>query len=315
MKGFTSKEEYIAWLKNLKEKFLQAQLKASVKVNSTLLEFYWELGADIVAKQKKTTWGSGFLKQLSKDLIAEFPEIKGFSKRNLEQIRRWYLFWSKKISIAQQAVAQLENSKSITKQVAPQLDNSNSTQAVRQLFQVPWGHNIVIIEKCKDTKKAFFYVNKTIENGWSRAVLVHQIKSDLYERQGKSINNFTLTLPQIQSDLAKEIIKDPYNFDFLSLGEKYKEQDLEKSLLNHVTDFLLELGSGFALVGRQKALQVGEREFFIDLLFYHTQMYCYVVVELKIVDFEPEFAGKLNFYVKAVDKQIKIERDEPTIGI
>ena len=195
------------------------------------------------------------------------------------------------------------------------MDNSIVAQAVRQLFQIPWGHNIVIIQKYKDTKKALFYVNKTVENGWSRAVLVHQIESNLYERQGKSINNFALTLPEAQSDLAKELIKDPYNFDFLSLGEKYKEKDLEKSLLSHVTDFLLELGSGFALVGRQKALQVGEREFFIDLLFYHTQMYCYVVVELKIVDFEPEFAGKLNFYVKAVDKQIKTARDEPTIGI
>ncbi len=297
MNDILSTKEYKEWLKDLKRKVRQAQIKAAVKVNTALLEFYWELGADIVEKQKHASWGSGFLKQLSKDLMTEFPDMKGFSLSNIKYIRQWYLFYSKKLVISQQAAGQLVN------------------EVTSQLFQIPWWHNVVIISRCQSVEEALFYVNKTIENGWSRSVLTHQIESKLYERSGKAITNFTDTLPQPQSDLAEELIKDPYNFDFLSLRENYNERELERTLLDHITKFLLELGSGFAFVGRQKALQVGEREFFIDLLFYHTKMHCYIVVELKTVNFEPEFAGKLNFYIKAVDKQIKSEEDNPTIGI
>ncbi|NOX17668.1 MAG: DUF1016 domain-containing protein [Chlorobi bacterium] len=282
--------EYRKWIAELKTKFRQAQIKAAIKVNTTLLEFYWELGRDIVEKQKKAKWGSGFLKQISQDLMSEFPDVKGFSLRNLKYIRQWYSFYStENVVIGQQAAA--------------------------QLFQIPWWHNVVIISKCNSVKEALFYINKTIENGWSRSVLTHQIESKLYERQGKAITNFAVTLPKPQSDLAGQLIKDPYNFDFLTLTEEYNERDLERALLDHITKFLLELGSGFAFVGKQKALQVGERDFFIDLLFYHTMMHCYVAVELKTVDFEPEFAGKLNFYIKAVDEQMKTENDKPTIGI
>jgi predicted nuclease of restriction endonuclease-like (RecB) superfamily len=238
-----------------------------------------------------------WIRELSSDLMIEFPDIKGFSYRNLRAIKQWYLFYSN----WPQAVANLEN--------------ENIKQAVSQLTQIPWGHNRTIISKSKDTKEALFYVNKTIKNGWSRSVLVHQIESKLYERSGKAISNFETTLPKTQSDLANELIKDPYTFDFLTLSNDYKEKELESALLEHITKFLLELGSGFAFVGKQKKLQVGQRDFYIDLLFYHTKMHCYVVVELKTGEFEPEYAGKLNFYIKAVDEQIKDIKDEPTIGI
>ncbi len=297
MDSIIKSSEYNSWLKEIKSKLRQSQIKASLKVNTVLLEFYWELGSQIVEKQKDSTWGSGFLKQLSSDLSSEFPDMKGFSYRNLRLIKQWYSFYSN----WQQVVANLENPK--VEQVVP------------LLIQIPWGHNIQIISKSKDTKEALFYVNKTIENAWSRSILVHQIESKLYERSGKAISNFENTLPKPQSDLANELIKDPYNFDFLTLSQDYKEKELESALLDHITKFLLELGSGFAFVGKQKKLQVGQRDFYIDLLFYHTKMHCYVVVELKTGEFEPEYTGKLNFYIKAVDEQIKDIKDEPTIGI
>lgn len=289
IKKLKKSTEYEDWLKNLKQKVRQAQLKAAVKINSTLLEFYWDLGIDIIERQKNTSWGSGFLKQLSKDLISEFPDIAGFSKRNLERIRRWHIFYSQ--------------------------ENPIAPQAVSQLFQIPWGHNILIVSKSDNIDQALFYVQNTIKNGWSRSVLTHQIESGLYDREGKALTNFSQTLPQPQSDLAQQIIKDPYNFDFLTLTKNYNERELEIGLLDHITKFLLELGAGFSFVGKQKYLKVGEKEFYLDLLFYHTKMHCFVVIELKTVDFEPEFAGKLNFYIKAVDEQIKTDRDEPTIGI
>ncbi|CAA6820289.1 MAG: FIG074102: hypothetical protein [uncultured Sulfurovum sp.] len=281
--------EYKEFIQRIKVKAQQAQIKASVRVNSTLIEFYWELGSEIVEKQKRSKWGSLFLTNMSQDLTHEFPNMKGFSKRNLELIRKWYLYYSEYESITKQAVSQLP--------------------------LIPWGHNIVIMQKSKNIEEALFYVQKTIENNWSRSVLVHQVESLLYERQGKALSNFSSTLPKPQSDLANEILKDPYNFDFLTLTEDYKERELENALIENVSSFLLELGSGFAFIGKQKHIQVGERDFYIDLLFYHTQMHCYVVIELKTVDFEPEFAGKLNFYLKAVDMEIKSDKDEPTIGI
>ena len=302
MNDIIKSSEYNNWLRELKSKLKQSQIKASIKVNTVLLEFYWELGNDIVEKQKNSTWGSGFLKQLSVDLMAEFPDMKGFSYRNIKYIKQWYLFYSN-----------IENEKG--QQVVALLENTIAKQVVSQLIQIPWGHNIHIVSKCKNTKESLFYVNKTIENGWSRSVLVHQIESKLYERSGKAISNFETTLPKEQSDLANEFIKDPYNFDFLTLSENFKEKELESGLLEHITSFLLELGSGFAFIGKQKNLKVGQKDFYIDLLFYHIRMHCYVVVELKTVDFEPEFAGKLNFYIKAVDETIKAKEDKPTIGI
>ena len=306
--------EYRDWLKELKQRVWQAQLKAAVQVNSALLAFYWELGADMVERQKNAKWGSGFLKQLSADLMAEFPDMKGFSLNNLQYIRRWHLFYSEALvncgtacaAISQQVAFELEESS------APEL---NWPQVVANLCQIPWGHNRSIISKCADVEEALYYVKKTIEDNWSRSVLVHQIESRLFQREGQAITNFTDVLPAPQSDLAQQLLKDPYTFDFLSLTEDYNERELEKALTEHITKFLLELGAGFAFIGRQKVLQVGERDFFLDLLFYHTQLHCYVVVELKMDEFEPEHAGKLNFYLKAVDEQLCGERDEATIGI
>lgn len=283
---FNIDKNYSAWLKEIKNRFRKVQLKAAVKVNSEMLNFYWELGADIVEKQVTAKWGDGFLSKLSYDLMTEFPDMKGFSKRNLELIRQWYCFWSVQDEIAKQLAT-----------------------------QIPWWHNVVIITKIKNTDEALFYVQKTIQNNWSRAVLTHQLESGLYAREGKAITNFITTLPEPQSDLARQTLKDPYNFDFLMLREKHDERELEDALINHITHFLLELGAGFAYIGRQLPLKVGEREFFIDLLFYHTRLHCYVVIELKTTDFEPEHVGKLNFYIKAVDSQFRQEGDQPTIGI
>jgi predicted nuclease of restriction endonuclease-like (RecB) superfamily len=254
-----------------------------------LLQFYWQLGADIVKRQQQAGWGEGFLKQLSKDLMAEFPQMKGFSLSNIKYMRQWFLFYNRSGTIGQQLVGQLS--------------------------QIPWGHNLKIIVKCQDVEQALFYVENTITHGWSRNVLTHQIESGLYLREGKATNNFAATLPAGQSDLAQQTLKDPYVFDFLTLSQQYSERELEQALTEHITQFLLELGAGFAYMGKQYPVQVGEREFFIDLLFYHVHLHCYVVAELKIGDFEPEHVGKLNFYLKAVDEQLRKAGDEPTIGI
>lgn len=284
-----TRDHYHVGLKELKSKFQHLQLKAALATNTVLLQFYWELGLDILAKQKDSLWGDGFLAQLSRDLSTEFPEIKGFSKRNLEQIRRWVSFWCSDTAIAKQAAS--------------------------QLFSIPWWHHVVILSKCPSQDEAFYYIQNTLAHGWSRSVLTHQIESKLWQREGKVISNFHETLPKIQSDLAKQSLKDPYIFDFLSLTKEHTERELENALTQHITQFLLELGAGFAYIGRQVHLQVGEREFFIDLLFYHTRLHCYVVIELKTVDFEPEHAGKLNFYIKAVDEQLRHPSDQATIGL
>jgi predicted nuclease of restriction endonuclease-like (RecB) superfamily len=288
--------DYRAWLGELKTRFHRVQLKAAVAVNTALLQFYWDLGADIVIRQAQWDWGSGFLKQLSADLMSEFPEMTGFSVRNLKYIRQWHQFWAAD-AIGQQPVAQF------------------AKQPVSQIFAIPWGHNLAIIAKCKQHDEALYYVQATQTHGWSRSVLVHQIESGLYQREGKAVTNFAQTLPAVQSDLARQMLKDPYKFDFFSLSKEYTERDLESHLVDHITQFLLELGAGFAYLGRQVPLQVGEREFFLDLLFYHTSLHCYVVIELKTGDFEPEFTGKLNFYIKAVDEQLRGEGDQPTIGL
>lgn len=281
--------EYKNWLKDLKQKVLHTQIKAAIKVNATLLQFYWELGEEIVSRQTQASWGDGFLKQLSMDLMAEFPDMKGFSFSNLKYIRQWIVFYSR--------------------------ENAISQQLVDQLTQIPWGHNLKIISHCQSIEQALYYVQNTLENGWSRSVLTHQMESGLWQREGKAITNFTKTLPTPQSDLAQQTLKDPYIFDFLTLSKQHSERELEQGLIEHITHFLLELGAGFAYLGKQYPVQVGEREFFIDLLFYHTQLHCYVVIELKIGDFEPEHAGKLNFYIKAIDEQLRKEADNPTIGI
>ncbi|MBU0710931.1 DUF1016 family protein [bacterium] len=289
--------QYREWLIDLKLKVRRAQLKAAVSVNTALLEFYWDLGADIVNKQKDYGWGAGFLKQLSRDLMSDFPDMKGFSKRNLEQIRRWYLFYTG-------GSGHHENSDSVI-----------AKQPATQLFQIPWWHNVIIVSRSKTVSEALFYVQETIENGWSRAILEAQIETGLFERQGSVQSNFPNTLPAPQSELARQILKDPYSFEFITLRKDAKERDLQQGLLNHLKDFMIELGTGFAFAGSNYHLEVGGDDFYLDLLFYHLKLHCYIVIELKMDEFKPEYAGKMNFYLTAVDNLLRQAPDNPSIGI
>lgn len=288
-----SNEQYIIWILDLKQKIQQSQIKAAIQVNSALIEMYWDLGKEITERNFENSYGSGFFSQLSKDLRSEFPEIKGFSESNLKYCKRFYLFYNQDDENRQQLVDDLSN----------------------QIFFVPWGHHVTLITKCKDPKEAHFYIKKTIENGWSRAVLLNMISGKLIDTQGKAITNFSKTLPDYESDLIRETLKDPYIFDFINVTESYKERELENALVENISKFLMELGSGFAFVGKQVEISVGNQSFFIDLLFYHIKLKRYVVIELKTGHFEPEFAGKLNFYVTAVDKQMRDENDNATVGM
>jgi len=234
-------QEYKVWLSDLKARVCQVQLKAAVAVNTELLSFYWELGANIVEKQKNTTWGDGFLKQLSQDLRAEFPDMKGFSLRNIKYMRQWHLFYVNSEIDGQQPVGQ------IGQQAVAQLKK----QPISQIIEIPWGHNIAIVTKCGTVDEAMYYVQNTLSHGWSRSVLTHQIESGLWKREGKAISNFSQTLPGAQSDLAHQTLKDPYVFDFMTLTKDHNERELEHGLIEHITDFLLELGTGFAYVGKQ----------------------------------------------------------------
>lgn len=286
MNELLNSEEYVNWFSELKTKIQKAKTKVALSVNYGVLEIYWEIGKDICKKQEESNWGSKIIDQISIDLKHSFPEIKGFSRRNIYAMRQWYLFYSKKFEFVPQAVA-----------------------------QIPWGQNRLIISKIKDIDEALFYTKETIENAWSRDTLEIQIRDNLYERKGKAITNFESILPKQQSLLATNILKDPYNFDFLGLENDALERAIEDELTKHITEFLLELGKGFAFVGRQFKIEISENDYYLDLLFYHLELRCYVVIELKAGKFKPEYAGKLNFYLSAVDSQLKKEADNPSIGI
>jgi predicted nuclease of restriction endonuclease-like (RecB) superfamily len=279
---------YEDFLSDLKTKIRSAQIKAALSVNRELIALYWEIGKAIIEKQEKFGWGFAVVDQLANDLKHEFPEIKGFSRRNLYLIRILYLSYRDESEFVQQLVA-----------------------------QIPWGHNITISEKIKDANERLWYIQQTIKNGWSRAVLVHQIETDLYHRQvtdGK-VTNFPDTLPPLQSDLVQQTLKDPYIFDFLCLSNEVQERELEKALIDKIKDFLLELGSGFAFMGSQYHLGVGDEDFYIDLLFYHHKLRCLVAIDLKIGKFQPEFAGKMNFYLSVLDDLVRHPDDQPSVGI
>lgn len=299
-------EHYQSWLTGLKDRIRVSQLKAAVRVNTELMLVYWQLGRGIVEKQQEAGWGDALIEQLSRDLSAAFPEMKGFSRTNLFYVRKWYLFYNRERESVPQLVGQLS-------QVPPL--NSEQELIPQLVGLIPWGHNREIVTKCSDVREALFYVSETIRHGWSRAVLQHQLESGLYRRQGKALNNFDLTLPKPQADLANETLKNPYNFDFLSLGSEAREKDLEDALADQITKFLLELGQGFAYMGRQYRLNVGGDDFYLDVLLYHTKLRCHVVVELKVTEFQPEYAGKLSFYLNAVDAQLRHPNDNPSIGI
>jgi len=278
-------EGYARFLSELRSRVQAARTRAVMAVQSELVLLYWSIGRDILERQERLGWGAGVIEQLAADLRREFPDSKGFSGRNLLYMRRFAEVWPTR-PIVQQLVAQL-----------------------------PWGHNVRLLDKVKDDGQRLWYAQQAVENGWSRAVLVAQIERDLFAAQGGAVNNFEATLPEPQSELARQALKDPYQLDFLGVAGDAHEQVIERGLVRHIRDFLLELGQGFAFVGQQFPLRVGGDEFRIDLLFYHLQLRCFVVLELKAGRFQPEHAGKLNFYLSAVDDLLRQPGDGPSIGL
>ena len=309
---------YIQWLNDIKSRYRSAQIKAAVKGNAEQLIFNWQLGRDLVTRKAEEQWGSGVVEQLSMDLQAAFPESKGFSTTNLWRMKQWYEFYSSEI--AQQKLPQLvgelkqsENQPNI--KLSQVVGESQHTDFPPLFAYVPWGHHAEIIAKCKTIEEALFYVKKCAAEGWSRNTLMNCIKGRYYENIGGAVTNFADKLPSPQSELAQAITKDTYDFGFISLEDGYKEEALETELEKQLTRFLLELGTGFAYMGRQKQLIIAGKTRKLDMLFFHIPLNCYVVIELKAVPFQPEFAGKLNFYVNAVDDIIKTPAQNPTIGL
>lgn len=306
---------YKAWITELKQRVRQSQIKSVVKVNVEMLHLYWSIGEDIVNRNAEAVWGKSVINQLSQDLGDEFLNMKGFSPRNLAYMKQFYLFYSGGERLQQVAAkSTVDDDKKSLQQVAAKIgDVPNAIDEA--VFSIPWGHQMYILDKIKEVKEALFYVHKTIENGWSRNVLLNMLDTKLYEVQGKAITNFNRLLPAPQSDLAQQTLKDPYNFDFLTMRDGYVERELEDALTENITKFLLELGHGFAYVGRQVRLEIGEEEFFADLLFYNFKLRSFVVVELKTGRFKAEYVSKLGLYVTAVNHQMKHQMDNNTIGL
>ena len=328
----TGVREYAEWLAGVKANIRKAQIKAAVRVNEELLRLYWDMGRDISRRRLDAHYGSGFFATLSRDLRDEFPDMEGFSVSNLKYIKRFYEFYAP--AILHQLGAESETptapgqkrhqagdeliERKNRQQLADDLDEENRHQVgdvFQCLFAIPWRHHVEIFTHAGSMEEALFYVAKTAENGWSRNVLTNMMEAGLFEAQGRAVTNFAARLPEPESDLARQTLKDPYCFDFLALRERHTERELEDALVENIARFLLELGSGFSFVGRQWRLEVGGEEFFIDLLFYHLKLRRYVVVELKTGDFKPEFVGQLGFYVQAVNAQLKHLTDEDAIGL
>lgn len=302
---------YPELLEDLKSRIRTAQIKAALSVNRELIQLYWSIGESIVQRQDDEGWGKAVVERLSGDLRSEFPDITGFSAANIWRMRAFYLAWTEEILA--QPVQESEGSSELA-QAVRDLDGRTLPPPVADM---PWGHNIVLLQKLKDPAQRLWYARQTSEHGWSRAVLVHQIESDLFTRQGSAASNFASTLPAPQSDLAAQVVKDPYVFEFLgNLAADVSERQLERKLIHHIRDFLLELGKGFAFVGSQYHIEVDDQDFYLDLLFYHLHLRCYVVIDLKVEPFKPEFAGKMGFYVNAIDRLVRDPgHDQPTIGI
>lgn len=286
-------EQYKKWISEVSKRFRQSQIKAMVKVNDEMLRFYWQLGKELHDRKDSFSYGQGFYQKISRDLRKELPDVKSFSETNLRYMQKFAELYSEITNL-------------------PQVGEDFGNGEVETIFAIPWGHHKLIIDKCN---KALFFVNQVLQNGWSRAVLLNFLDTDLFERQGKAITNFSQTLPAIQSDLAQEITKDPYKFDFITLTQSYNEKELKDALMDNIQKFLLELGNGFAFVGREYRIEIGTTENFIDMLFYHIRLHCYVVVEVKVTEFESSYAGQLGTYVVAVNHQLKTEKDEPTLGL
>ena len=294
--GVTADKKYVEWLSEVKSRFSQSQIKAAIRVNTSLLEFYWSIGRDLVALRADERWGAGIVKQFALDMRQAFPDQTGLSYTNIKYMKQWYTFYYKHFTKSHQLGGQLE--------------------MPEKFGIVPWKHHVYIICKCKTLEEALFYIDKVVSEGWSRAMLEHYVDANLFETQGAAITNFKQTLPAAQSKSANDLLKKEYDLSFITAEEVKKEKDLENALANNITQFLLELGKGFSYVGRQMELQMPEGQvFFPDLVFYHIPQHRFLVVELKAIKFIPEFAGKLNFYVTAVDKLLKGENDNSTIGL
>ena len=304
---------YAQWLSQLKTEYRQTQIKAAIRVNEQLIRFYYRLGEEITKRGYESTYGSGFYEKLSADLRKEIPDAKGFSPSNLHYMRWFYERYSTLLENLQQLAVEFDTQQAHS--AVDDLNEQNLQQLAVELFSIPWGHHLVIIGKCSSPEESLFYVHETISNGWSRAILTNFIKSDLFHRQGKAITNFAYALPDSTSDLAQQITKDPYQFNFLSIGKKYDEKQLKDALIDNIERFLLELGDGFAYLGREKRIQIGQEERFMDMLFYNLNLRCYVVVEIKVDKLGSENLGQLGLYVTAVNNQLKKEWDNPTIGL
>ena len=301
---------YAAFLAELKTRIRAAQIRAALSVNRELIALYWDIGRTIAVKQEAEGWGGGIIERLSADIQGAFPGIEGFSTTNVSRMRAFYLAWARAGVISAQAVPKLRGSNSA--QLVPKLADVSPPPIVGE---IPWGHHVVLIFKVDDPAVRSWYALQTVKNGWSRNMLEHWIDSDLYGRQGKAITNFKTALPSAESDLAQQILKDPYNFDFLTLGPDALEKQLEEGLLEHITRFLVELGEGFAYVGRQVRLEVDGEDYSIDLLFYHLHLRAFIVIDLKARKFEPAFAGQMNFQLSAVDDLMRKAGDAPSIGL
>ena len=316
-------------LGDIKSRVRQGQLRANLSANAEMLATYWDIGKMIYQRQQQEGWGKGVVPRLAKDLKNELAEIKGFSERNLKFMIQFFREYSELISIGKRTVSQFddgdevkeklsvsqftENRKSITTQPISKLQEFDIQDKL--ILATGWAHHIILIQRIKDLPIRYWYMQQILANGWSRDMLIDMIKSNLHKRQGNAITNFDRTLPAPQSELAKQILKDPYIFDFMTLATPFSERELELELIKHVEKFLIELGAGFAFVGRQYKLDISDKEFSIDLLFYHLKMRCYIVIDLKKGEFIPEFAGKMNFYCSAVDDMLRHPTDEQTIGL
>ena len=301
---------YREFLDDLKTRIRTAQVKAALAVNRELIQLYWSIGADIVERQRSECWGATVIDRLAADIRREFPGLAGFSRGNIYRMRAFYLAYPGARAIVSQAARQ------IGKGTDPQGGRQPSPSLPPEpMASLPWFHNVVLMESLKDSAQRLWYARKAVEHGWSRSVLVHWIESDLYSREGRATTNFPATLPPVQSDLAAEIVKDPYSFDFLALGPDAAERQLERGLLDHIRHFLLELGAGFAFVGQQVHLEIGGEDFYLDLLFYHLRLRCFIVIDLKARPFKPEDAGKMNFYLSAIDDLLRHPDDKSSIGL
>ena len=332
--GMTADKEYVEWLLQVKARFRQSQIKASIRVNTAMLEFYWSIGRDLVALRAEERWGAGVVKQFALDMRKAFPDATGFSHTNVKYKKQWYSFYYEHVIKSQRVVDQMtfiEQSHHVGDQseltnrqrvVNKKFADEKSQRVIGQLEmpeifgRVPWGQHIDIVSRCNSLEEALFYIKEVVKGGWSRPNLNDHIDKRMFYAQGAALTNFDSTLPAPQSQLAKEILKDPYHFGFLSIAEKHDEQELEEALVANVTQFLLELGKGFSYVGRQMELRMpGGQTFFPDLVFYFIPQHRYVIIELKAVTYIPEFAGKLNFYVTAADELLRGEGDNPSVGL